>query len=327
VVRVFIRSTLAIITAFAAAPTFAQDAVSTYPNRLIRLVVPFAPGGPNDIIARLVGHKLQEAWGQPVVVENRPGAGGNIGMEQVANSPPDGYSLVMSSLGPLAISPYVYSKLPYDPNKDLAPITLAAMSWMFVAVHPSVPATSLKELIALANAKPDLLNFGSSGNATPSHLGGALFKALSGTKLIHVPYRGAGGSVPALLRGEVQVLIETPPLLVPLAQTGQVRILAAARSNRSPLLPDVPTIGEAGLPGAEVGSWYGFHAPAGTPKPIIDKLHDEIVKALSDKEVRERLAAIGAEVVTDTPDEFAAFIRVEQNKWGDIIKSTGIKFD
>ena len=229
--RVFIRSTLAIITAFAAAPTFAQDAVSTYPNRPIRLVVPFAPGGPNDIIARLVGHKLQEAWGQPVVVENRPGAGGNIGMEQVANSPPDGYSLVMSSLGPLAISPYVYSKLPYDPNKDLAPITLAAMSWMFVAVHPSVPATSLKELIALANAKPDLLNFGSSGNATPSHLGGALFKALSGTKLIHVPYKGAGGSVPALLRGEVQVLIETPPLLVPLAQTGQVRILAAARAH------------------------------------------------------------------------------------------------
>ena len=323
--RVFFRSTLAIITAFAAAPTFAQDAVSTYPNRPIRLVVPFAPSGPNDIIARSVGHKLQEAWGQPVVVENRPGAGGNIGMEQVANSPPDGYSLVMSSLGPLAISPYVYSKLPYDPNKDLAPITLAAMSWMFVAVHPSVPATSLKELIALANTK--LLTFGSSGNATPSHLGGALFQALSGTKLIHVPYKGAGGSVPALLRGEVQVLIETPPLLVPLAQTGQVRILAAARFNRSPLLPDVPTIGEAGLPGAEVGSWYGFHAPAGTPKPIIDKLHDEIVKALSDKEVRERLAAIGAEVVTDTPDEFAAFIRVEQNKWGDIIKSTGIKFD
>jgi tripartite-type tricarboxylate transporter receptor subunit TctC len=248
-------------------------------------------------------------------------------MNLVAKSPPDGYTLVMSSLGPLVISPFVYSKLPYDPNKDLVPITLAAMTWMFVAVHPSVPATSVKELIALAKAKPDGLAFGSSGNATPSHLGGALFQAASGTKLIHVPYKGAGGSVPALVSGDVQVLIETPPLLVPLAQAGKVRILAAARADRSPLLPEVPTIDEAGLPGAEVGSWYGFHAPAGTPKPVIDKLNAEIVKALNDKEVRERLAGVGAEVVADTPDEFAAFIQAELNKWGEIIKSTGITVD
>jgi tripartite-type tricarboxylate transporter receptor subunit TctC len=324
--RLVIGAALAITTLLNTAPAPAQDAAS-YPSKPIKFVVTFTPGGPSDILARSVGQKLQQAWGQAVVVDNRPGAGGNIGMDAVAKAAPDGYTLVLGSLGPLVISPFVYAKLPYDPNKDLAPITLAASTWMFVAVHPSVPATTLQELIALAKSTPEGLTYGSSGNATPSHLGGALFETLSGAKLVHVPYKGSGGSVPALLAGEVQMLIETPPLLIPLANTGKIRLLAAAREDRSPLQPEVPTVAEAGLPGAEVGSWYGFHAPAGTPKAIIDKLHEGIVKALHEPDVRDRLAGLGTEIVGSTPEEYAAYIRAETEKWGGIIRSTGIKVD
>lgn len=325
--RVLIGCALIVMTVSSSAPTLAEEDASAYPSRPIRMIVPNPPGGPNDIIARAIGQRLQTAWRQGVAVENRPGAGANIGMDAVAKAPPDGYTLVVSSFGPLVISPFVYAKLTYDPNKDLTPITLAARTWMFVAVNPSVAARSIKDLVEVAKAKPGVLAFGSSGIASPSHLAAALFQAVSGTTLLHVPYKGAGGSVPAVMSGEVQVVIETPPLLVPLAQAGKVRILAAARADRSRLLPDVPTIGEAGLAGAEAGSWYGFHAPAGTPKPIIDKLNAGIVKALNEKDVRERLAAVGAEVVADTPQEFAAYIKAEQDKWGEIIRSTGIKID
>ena len=316
-----------ICVAVAASAGAAQQSAASYPTKSIRLVVTFPPGGPTDIIARAVGQKLSESFGQPVVVDNRSGAGGNIGMDIVAKAPADGYTLVESSFGPLVISPFVYSKLPYDPVKDLTPITLAAASWFFMAVHPSVPAKTVKELVALAKAKPGSLNIASAGNATPAHLAAALFQSLAGVQLTHVPYKGAATSLPALVAGEAQIAIESPPLLVPQVKAGKLRALAAARPDRSPLLPDVPTMKEAGVPGMEVGSWYGFHAPAGTPRPIIDKLHAEMVKAMKAPDVRERFAGVGAETIANSPAEFAAFINAELKKWGNVIRTAGVKLE
>ncbi len=305
----------------------AQESAATYPSRPLRIVVTFPPGGPTDLVARAVGQKLAEAWGQAVVVDNRPGAGGNIGTALVAKAAPDGYTLVLSNLGPMAISPYVYSKLPYDPIKDFVPITLAATSWFFLVVNPSLPVTTLKDLIALAKAKPGQLAYSSSGNATPAHLGGALLERAAGIRMTHVPYKGAGLSVPAVIGGEVQLAIESPPPIVPQVKAGKLRALGAARPNRSPLLPDVPTIAEAGLPGFEVGSWYGFHAPAGTPKAIVDKLNAEMLKALATNEMRDRLAAVGADIVATNPARYTEFIIAEMKKWETIIRATGVKVE
>ena len=259
------------------------------------------------------------------MVDNRPGAGGNIGTDLVAKAPPDGYTLVVSNFGPLAISPFVYPKLPYDPVKDLTPVTLAATSWFFIVVHPSVPATSLKELIALAKAKPDQLTFSSAGSASPSHLAGALFQSAAGVKLIHVPYKGGAPSVAAVIGGEVQMAVESPPPIVPQVKAGRLRALGAARPDRSPLLPDVPTASEAGLPGFEVGSWYGFQAPAGTPRPIIDKLNAEMVKAMNTQELRDRFAAVGAETIANTPAQYGAFVDSELKKWEKVVRAAGVK--
>ena len=325
--RAFSSSASLIVALASAAPSFAQNAAHAYPDRPIRIIVTFPPGGPTDIIARAVGQKLSEAWGQPVVVDNRAGAGGNIGTELAAKSAPDGYTLLLSNFGPLAISPFVYSKLPYDPVRDLTPITLAATSWFFIVTNPAVPAATLKDFIALAKAKPGQLTFSSSGNASPSHLAGALFQSSAGIKLIHVPYKGGAPSVAAVIGGETQIAIESPPPIVPQVKAGKLRALAAARSNRSALLPEVPTATEAGLPGFEVGSWYGFHAPAGTPKAIVDKLHAEMVKAMNTPELRERFTSVGAEMIANTPQQYGAFVESELKKWGAVIKAAGVKAD
>ena len=317
-------TTIAIV---AGATAYAQDAGKTYPNRPIRIIVTYPPGGPADIIARSVGQKLTEAWGQPVVIDNRAGAGGLIGTDLVAKSAPDGYTLVVSNFGPFAISPFVYAKLAYDPVKDFTPVTLAATSWFFVVTNPTVPVTSVKDLIALAKAKPDQIAFASAGNASPSHLASALFQSSAGIRLIHVPYKGGAPSVGAVIAGEVQMAIESPPPIVPQVKAGKLRALGAARANRSPLLPDVPTVSEAGLPGFEVGSWYGFHAPAGTPKAIIDKLHAEMVKAMNTQELRDRFAGVGAETIANTPAQYGAFVDAEMKKWGKVIKAAGVKAD
>jgi tripartite-type tricarboxylate transporter receptor subunit TctC len=319
--------TLVAMVTLTGSAAIAQDTTSIYPNRPIRIIVTFPPGGPTDIIARTVGQKLAESWGQPVVVDNRPGAGGNIGTDLVAKAAPDGYTLVLSNLGPFAISPGVYAKLPYDPVKDLAPITLAATGWFFMVVNATSPATSVKELIALAKAKPDSIAFSSSGNASPSHLAGALFQSSAGIRLTHVPYKGGAPAVAAVMGGEVQMAIESPPPIVPQVKAGKLRALGAARANRSPLLPDVPTVSEAGLPGFEVGSWYGFHAPAGTPKPIIDKLHMQMVKAMNLPEMRERFSSVGAETIASTPAHYGTFVQTELKKWSAVIKATGVKID
>ena len=305
----------------------AQNTAGDDPNRPIRIIVTFPPGGPTDIIARVVGQKLAEAWGQPVVIDNRSGAGGNIGTDLAAKSAPDGYTLLLSNFGPMAISPFVYAKLPYDPVKDLTPITLAATAWFFVVTNPSSPLTSIKELIAQAKANPDKITFSSSGNASPSHLAGALFQSSAGVKLTHVPYKGGAPAVGAVIAGEVQMAIESPPPIVPQVKAGKLRALGAARATRSPLLPDVPTVSEAGLPGFEVGSWYGFHAPAGTPKLIIDKLHAEMVKAMKTPELREKFSNVGAETIANTPAEYGAFVQAELKKWSKVVRSTGVKID
>jgi tripartite-type tricarboxylate transporter receptor subunit TctC len=323
--RFRVKCVAAFAIALSSLPAAAQDAAANYPNRPIRLIVTFTPGGPTDIIARAVGQKLAEAWGQPVVVDNRPGAGGNIGMDIVAKSPADGYTLVLGSFGPMIISPAVYSKLPFDTLKDFAPITLAATSWFFLVVNPAVPAHSLKELIALAKAKPGQITFSSSGNASPSHLGGELLKNLAAVNLTHVPYKGGAPAVAAVIGGEVQMAIESPPPIVPQVKANRLRALGAARANRSTLLPDVPTTKEAGLPGFEVGSWYGFLAPAGTPKPIIDKLYAEMVKGINTQELRDRFTGVGAEPVANTPAEFAGFIRDELKRWEKVIRAAGVK--
>ena len=325
--RLLIPYTLAVALGVTSPALFAQDGARAYPSKPIRIVVTFPPGGPTDLVARAVGQKLAESWGQPVVVDNRSGAGGNIGMDLVAKATADGHTLVLSSFGPLVISPFVYSKLPYDPVRDLTPITLAATSWFFLVVHPSVPATTAKELVALARAKPGQLTFASSGNATPSHLAGALLQSVAGISLTHVPYKGAATSIPAIIGGEVQIAIESPPLLVPQVKAGKLRALASARPTRSSLLPDVPTVKEAGLPGAEVGSWYGFHAPAGTPQPVIVKLHAEMAKAMNTPELRERFAGVGAETIANTPAQFAGFIDAELKRWERVIRAAGVKVE
>ena len=306
---------------------FAQESADKYPSKPIRIIVTFPAGGPADFVARAVAQSLQEAWGQPVVVDNRPGAGGNIGMNVAAKAAPDGYTLVESSFGPMAISPFVYSSLPYDPVKDLTPITLAATIPFFLAVRPTLPATTLQEFVALAKAKPNVLTMSSSGIASPSHLAGALLQSLTGTSLTHVPYKGAGESIPAVVNGQVDIAVETPILIVPQVKAGKLRALVVSKAERSSQLPDVPTGKEAGLPDFVATSWYGFHAPAGTPKPIVDKINAEIVKALKTPEMRERFASIGADTVSMTPAEFGAFVEAEVAKWGKVIRAIGVKVE
>ncbi len=325
--RVSIRFAFAIAGLLTSVGVAAQDAASAYPSKPIRIIVTFTTGGATDTIARILGQKLAEAWAQQVIIDNRPGAGGALGTDLAAKAPADGYTLVLSSFGPMAIGPHVYSKLPYDPVKDLAPITLAATSWYFMVVNPSLPATTVKDFVALAKSKPGQLTFSSSGNASPTHLSGALFESAAGVSLTHVPYKGAAPAIAAVIGGEVNMAIESPPPIVPQVKAGKLRALGAARPDRSPLLPDVPTMKEAGLPGFEAGSWYGFHAPAGTPRPIIDKLHAALVKAMHTPDVRERFAAVGADTVANTPAQFGAFVEAELNRWGRVIKATGVKIE
>lgn len=314
------------VAVLASTAAFGQNAAS-YPNRPIRIIVTYPPGGPADIIARSVGQKLTEAWGQPVVIDNRAGAGGLIGTDLAAKSAPDGYTLLVSNFGPFAISPFVYSKLSYDPVRDLTPITLAATSWFFLVTNPAVPVTSVKELIALAKAKPAQIAFASAGNASPSHLAAALFQSSAGIQLIHVPYKGGAPSVGAVIGGEVQMAIESPPPIVPQVKAGKLRALAITGEQRSSAAPDVPTMGEAGYPKVVFILWVGLLAPAGTPADIIAKLHAESVKAAQSREVRERLASEGADPYTTSTAQMTEIMRDETAKWLTVIKAANISLE
>jgi len=315
-----LRYALLLIASFAAGASPAQD----YPSRPVRIVVPFAPGGSTDVLARLVGQKLGERSGQPVIVENRAGAGGNIGAELVAKSTPDGYTLLLGGV-PHAISANLYSRLPYDLARDLTAIAEIASFPSAIVLHPSLPANSVKELIALARARPGQLSFGSAGVGSPNHLALELFQTAAGIRMVHVPYKGSGQLIGDLLAGQVQLASMGLPVAMPHVQSGKLRAIAVTGAARSSLLPEVPTVGEAGLPGFEVTSWYGVFGPAGLPADIVAKLNSGIGSAVTSPDVKERLAALGAEPSVKSPDQFDRYVREEIKKWAKVVKDSGAK--
>ncbi len=313
---------LALLLVALAFPAWAQDA---YPSRPVRFILPFPPGGPTDILGRLISERLTAQLGQPVVTENRGGAGGNVGAEAAAKSAPDGYTIVLVAPS-LAISPTLYAKLNYDPVKDLAPISLVA-TVPNVVVTQTMHAATLREFIAAAKAKPGGMNFGSGGSGTSNHLAGELFNILTGAKLTHVPYKGVNLAMQDVLAGRIDFVVIGVPAAAPHVKSGKLRALAVIAPQRLPALPEVPTIAEAGLPGFEVTTWYGILAPAGTPRPVIARLNAELVKVMHSPEMKERLAGIGTDPVTSTPEEFASYIQAEIGKWGDVIRKAGLKAD
>jgi tripartite-type tricarboxylate transporter receptor subunit TctC len=315
-------SSLAILgfVLLAPAATYAQ----AYPVKPVRIIVPFPPGGVTDIFARIVGQKLTGMLGQPFVVDNRGGASGNIGVEIVAKSPSDGYTLLVTS-ATLAINPGLYSRLPFDVKRDLAPITLIASIPNILCVHPSLPVKSVKELIALAKARPGQLNFASSSSGTTSHLSGELFKAMSGVNITHVPYKGGGPMLTALLSGEVTIGFLTPVNALPQIKAGKLRALAVTSRQRLQIVPDLPTMIEAGLKDFESIQWFGALAPAGTPKDIVARLNSEMARVLKLPDLRERAEAEGADLVGNAPEAFAVFLDAEINKWAKVIKISGAR--
>ncbi|HZN26120.1 MAG TPA: tripartite tricarboxylate transporter substrate binding protein [Burkholderiales bacterium] len=299
----------------------------SYPNRPIRIVVPFPPGAsPNDITARLLGPKLSERLHQQVVVDNRPGAAGTIGTDIVAKSTPDGHTLLINSTT-LTIVPNAYKNLAFDPVKDLAPISMVAAAPQLVMVHPSVPANSVKELIAHVKARPGQFKFSSGGNGTVPHLAGELLNHMAGLQMVHVPYKGGAPAAAALLGGEVSMYIDTPTGSLGMIKAGKVKVLGVASKNRTPLLPDVPTVAEAGLPGYDLRIWYGFFAPAKTPRVIIQRLYEEFRTALAAPEVQSRFAAMGTETVGMPPDEFTRVFHGELQRWAKFVRDTGLKLE
>ena len=319
--------------AAAACAVVAHTAVAQpYPSKPVRIVVPFPAGGTTDIVARLVGSELQKMWGQPVVIENRGGAGGNIGTDVVAKSPADGYTLLMGTVGTHAINLPLYTqgggKLPYDPIKDFTPITLVAAVPNVMVVPASLPVSSVKEFIALAKSKPGQLNMASSGNGTSIHLSGELFKSLTKTYMVHLPYRGSAPAIQDLIAGNTQVMFDNLPSALPHIRSGRLKALAVTSLERAPALPNVPTIEEAAeLKGFDATSWFGLLAPAGTPREIVTKVHQDVVKVLSTPEMRERFIGQGAQPVGNTPEQFAAFIRSEIDKWTQVVKFSSAKID
>ncbi len=295
-----------------------------YPAKPIRLILPFPPGGPTDIAGRAIGHKLSELLRQPVIPDNRPGATSNIGLELTAKAPPDGYTIVLSA-PTIAISPSLFAKLNYDAVKDLAPITLVAGMHNVMAVHNSVPAKNLKEFTALAKRNPGKLNFSSSGNGSTNHLASELFKGMFGLKMVHVPYKGNAAALLALTSGEVDFGTYAVPPAIPVINAKKVRPLAVLSEKRVAALPDVPTSKEAGVDNFVVPIWYGILAPAGTPRPIIDRLNSELHKALASPDLKERLANAGVEPLTNTPEEFGEFLKSEIARFAKVIKVAGIK--
>jgi tripartite-type tricarboxylate transporter receptor subunit TctC len=297
-----------------------------YPSKPIRFILPFPPGGGTDILGRLLSERLATQLGQPVVVENRGGAGGNVGAEAAARSAPDGYTIVLVAPS-LAISPSLYKKLAYDPVKDFAPVSLVATVPNVMVTNPSVPARTLAEFIALAKSKPGGMNFGSGGNGTSNHLAGELFNIVAGVRLVHVPYKGVNLAMNDVMSGEVHLVVIGIPAAAPHIKAGKLRALAVIDSKRAAALPDVPTVAEAGLSDFEVTTWYGVLAPAGTPRPIVTRLNVEIVKAMKSPEMTAKLAAMATEPVTSTPEGFADLIRREIVKWGKVVRAAGLKAD
>lgn len=321
-----LRNKPAICSALLATAVFASAAAAqSYPVKPVRIVVPFAPGGPNDILGRVIAQKLAESWGQPVIVENRAGGGTVIGTEVVAKSPPDGYNLLMVSSSHTT-NPTLVRKLPFDTLRDLAPVILVANSANVLLAHPSLPARSVKELVALARARPDQVAFGSGGNGTSTHLSGELLAQMGGVKMLHVPYKGAGPANIALLSGQITWMFGNAMPSVPHIKAGRLRALAVTGEKPLPALPGVPNV-NATLPGFEVYSWYGISVQGGTPKEVVTKINQDVGRILGTADMRARLEAEGAEPGGGTPDQFGAFFRLEIDKWAKVIAKAGIKLE
>ena len=309
---------------FGTCNAIAADPAKTFPDKPIRMVVGFAPGGAPDIIGRLVGQKLGERLGQQIVVDNRPGATGNIGAEIVARSTANGYTLFMATVS-VAISPNFYKSLPFDPVASFTPVSRVAIVPLLVVVHPSLPVKSIRELIAHAKSKPGVLNYASVGTGSPQHLSGELFKSTAGVNLVHVPYKGGGPATAAILSGESHLFFAGMPPALPHARAGRLRALAVSTAKRSPSAPEVPTVAEAGLPGFEADNWHGVLAPRGTPQAVVAKLNREIVAVLAQEEIQKQLINAGAEGVSSSPEAFAKFIRAETGKWAGVAKQAGVQ--
>jgi tripartite-type tricarboxylate transporter receptor subunit TctC len=311
---------LAMVVAAAVPPAAAQ----TYPDKPIRIMAPFPPGGLVDVLARALGEEMSKSLGQPVIIENKPGAGGNIGADVAAKAAPDGYTLLMTSPGIQSINQFLYKSMPFDPEKAFVPISMVADMSMLVVVHPKTNIKTLNELIAFARANPGKLNFGSAGIGTTGHLGQELLMHVGKMKFTHVPYRGAAPSVQDLIAGQIDGVVDNPPTVLPHIAAGTITALAVAAKQRLAVLPNVPTAAEAGLPGWEASSWFGLVAPAGTPPEIVKRLHTEVAKAMR-APMMQRLSERGMRMVGDSPEEFGRFIVAERKKWGEIIKAADIK--
>jgi tripartite-type tricarboxylate transporter receptor subunit TctC len=298
-----------------------------YPSKTVRILVGFAPGGSTDIVARLIAQEMTKNVGQQVVVDNRPGAGGNIAAELASKAPPDGHTLLACTTGVFAIQPFLYSRLPYDPEKGLAPVTQTGSLPYIIDLHPSLPAKNVKEFIAIAKARPGQINYASSGIGTASHLAAALFASAAGINMTHVPYKGTGNAMSDLLAGQVVLMFDQPVSSLPHVQAGKLRVLGISSSKRFSTLKDIPTIAEQGLPGFEAISWAGICVPGGTPKPIVDRIYSEVAKVLKVPELRDRLLRDGIEPIGSTPEQYAEHIKKEAVKWGKVVKDSGARVD
>jgi tripartite-type tricarboxylate transporter receptor subunit TctC len=297
-----------------------------YPAKPVRLIIAYAAGGGTDTVGRVFAQKLTEGLGRQVIVDNRPGANGNIATEIAVNSPPDGYTMIMGNIGPIGVNPHLY-KLAFDPMRDLAPVTLIATAPLLVVVHPSLPVNSLKDLVALAKRQPGKLSYSSAGVGSSNHLAGALFNIEAGVDVVHIPYKGAAPALVDLIAGQVQLSFQTLPSVSPNVRAKRLKPLVITSRKRAASFPDIPTSAESGLPGFEVSAWYSFLVPTGTPRAVIERLNAETLKALKQKDVIERLQVEGADVAGTTPEEFAEFMRAETAKWGRVVKLSGMKAD
>ena len=308
------------------ATAFAADGLAQqYPTKPIRMIVPFSPGGGVDLIGRTLAQKMQEAWGQSVIVDNRGGAGGNSGTDMVAKSPPDGYTLLMGYVGNLAINPWLFRKLPYDPVKDFSPVSLTTTAPNLLVAHPSVAAATVKELVALGKAKPGALSYASAGVGTVGHMVAELFKSATGTNIVHIPYKGNGPAVNDLLGGQVQIIFGAPGAYLAFVEAKRLKAIAVTGQKRLSELPDTPTFAESGFPKVEASGWYGVLAPAGTPRVVVDALNRQIVRIMNLPDVKERLMAHGYMPTASTPEEFAELIKSDLVKWRDVVKASGAK--
>ena len=319
-----LRGLLTAVLSLTAAAVWSQGA---YPNKTVRLIVPFPPGGGNDVIARVVAQKLTDKWGQTVVVENRAGANGIVGLQALMQAPADGYTLAVGAAGPLAVNPSLYAKLPYDPLKDFAPVTNLVNFPLLLVTHPSVPAKTTRDLVALAKAKPGQLTYASPGSGNSGHLAGELFNSMAGVNIVHIPYKGQGPAQTDLMAGQVSMLYSSIPSVIQQVKNGQLTAVAVGSAKRLPSLPDVPTISESGVPGYEAYSWVGLVAPAQTPPDIVRKIYRDVSDILKQRDVADKLNQQGALPVGDTPEEFTQYIRDEMAKWGKVVRDANIKLD